>query len=436
MKYARKITSVLVAFFLFGFGLITEIPMFSIMALSEQMDEEYFDLELAEGLEFSEEIYTENVKLNRPQNLVDESASAFEPLQSSITVGNFNRNLSGIRSSQNKVILNLSTSADLPSIGFLDLSANVEIGQKNNKLNNELMRFTIENSSENIQWKFGKYRKSWGDVDGALVLDLINPTGSILNQELPNMEQPSRWLADLSFFLGANTSELFVSLNRDTVHTDNLNSTSSNSEFGLKSSFDMEKGQVSLYLASLFPRAGVIDITTGLSHANRYQLVGFSAHKDIRHYLLKFDLAKKFGLNRSSLSGLTKGVRIDGAFGIEHAPSPYNKWLFKIESSIWQNSVEHHYIPSSSGMLREEPKSSSYIFSYSNNAANDKLSSSLSFGGDGDGKSVYLGGEGTYSISDATKIKANFLIFKANPDHPNYIYDNSSWINFGLTRYF
>ena len=129
MKYARKITSVLAAFFLFGFGLITEIPMFSIMALSEQMDEEYFDLELAEGLEFSEEIYTENVELNRPQNLVDESASAFEPLQSSITVGNFNRNLSGIRSSQNKVILNLSTSADLPSIGFLDLSANVEIGQ-------------------------------------------------------------------------------------------------------------------------------------------------------------------------------------------------------------------------------------------------------------------------------------------------------------------
>ena len=52
------------------------------------------------------------------------------------------------------------------------------------------------------------------------------------------------------------------------------------------------------------------------------------------------------------------------------------------------------------------------------------------------GKSSYLAGESTYSISDNTKIKANFLLLGAEPNDPSYSYDNSKWINLGVTRYF
>jgi len=422
-------------------ALIVLTLIFSFSASSEEIVEVDFfedeiELELEENFDFSDEIYPKDADINDDKNSVDNGNSILDLVQSSITVGSFNSQIFNTRESKSAFIINLSSSSEIPSVGFVDVSANVSIDTEKRNLTNEITHFTIQNSIKNIKWKIGKFRKSWGDVEGSLALNTINPADSLLNQPLPGMDQSSRWLAEISFFTGKSTSDFFISLNRDTVHAVNSNSNNSGSEFGLKSSFDIEKGQVSFYLASLFPRMGTVDINSGLSHSNRYNLIGVSAHKDVNHYLLKFDLAKKVNLNKSTFSNLRKGSRIDGALGVEYAPSYYDKWFFKLEGSMWEDSIKSYYITGSSDLLAEESKSSSYSFAYSRNTSNDKLINTISFGGNGNGNSFYLAGETTYSISDHTKVKANFLLFEAKPDDLAYEYDKSRLINFGWTRYF
>ena len=413
----------------------------NVLAFSEEiLEEDFFDddieLELEEDFYHSEVIEIEDVILEESQDQVNSGESVFDLIQSSITFGNFISHLSSSNSSKSKLILNMSSSPEIAKLGFLDISANFEIDSKNKEVSNDLMIFNVQNSLENVRWKLGKYRKTWGDVDGTSVLDVINPAGSILSQSLPGLELPSRWLGEASVFIANNTSEIFFSFERDTLHAVNSTSEDSGSEIGFKSSFDIERGQLNFYLGSLFPRVGVINVASGLSDSSRYNLVGISAHKEIKNYLVKFDLAKKINLKRSTASGIVKDDRTDAALGIEYAPSTYDQLSLTLEGSLWVDSAGVYYIPGSSGTLLEDTKSLSYNVVYSRNTVDEKLNATISVGGNMNGSSSYLAGESTYSISDYTKIKANILFFEAEPNDPSYSYDNSKWINLGFTRYF
>ena len=414
---------------------------FAVWAFSEEILEDDFfeddiELELEEDFDHSEVIELEGVISEESQGQVNSGESAFDLIQSSITFGNFNSHLSSSSSSESKLILSMSSSPEIAKIGFLDISVNFEIDSKNKEVSNDLMLLNIQNSLENLRWKLGKYRKTWGDVDGTSVLDVINPAESILSQSLPGMELSSRWLGETSVFIANNTSEIFFSFNRDTLHAVNSVSEDSGSEIGFKSSFDIERGQLNFYLGSLFPRVGVINVASGLSDSSRYNLVGISAHKEIENYLVKFDLAKKINLKRSTASGLVKDDRTDAALGIEYAPSTYDQLSLTLEGSLWDDSAGVYYIPGSSGALLEETESLSYNVAYSRNTVDEKLNAIISVGGNMNGSSSYLAGESTYSISDYTKIKANILLLEAEPNDPSYSYDNSKWINLGFTRYF
>jgi len=411
---------------------------------AKDIAEDYFKLELEDSLELdledSLELPTEQFTKEKIQNgtlsLANKRTPIWDLLESSLTLGNFNSNVAGISSAENRFTLNVSTSTNIPSIGFVDFSGNIEIWAENRKFNNELMLFTIQNSFSNFHWKLGKFRKSWGDVDGALVLDVINPSETIISKKLPGMEFPSRWLTEVTLFNGKNTSEFFTSFRTDTIHSETAGSKISGFELGLKSSYDIEKGQISLYLASLYPRTGVINIASGLSHSNRFKLVGFSVQKDLRNFMLNFDFAKKIDLNRSTLNEFITSNRIDGAASLEYAPTPYEKWFFKLESSIWEDSLKPYYISNSSALVRDENQKLNYNLAYSKNTADEKFNSTLSLGGNGNGSSFYLSGESTYSVSDATKLKANFLFLNTQANDLNYFSGNSNWINFGVTRHF
>ena len=414
---------------------------FNVLAFSEEiLEEDFFDddveLELEEDFDFSEVVELEGAILEEAQDQVNSGESVFDLIQSSITFGNFNSHLSSSNSSKSKLILNMSSSPEIAKLGFLDISANFEIDSKNKEVSNDLMIFNVQNSLENLSWKLGKYRKTWGDVDGTSVLDVINPAGSILSQSLPGLKLPSRWLGETSVFIARNTFEIFFSFKPDTLHAVNSTSENSGSEIGFKSSFDIKRGQLNFYLGSLFPRVGVINVASGLSDSSRYNLVGISAHKEIENYLVKFDLAKKINLKRSTASGIVKDDRTDAALGIEYAPSTYDQLSLTLEGSLWEDSAVVYYIPGSSGTLLEETKSLSYNVAYSRNTVDEKLNATISVGGNMNGSSSYLAGESTYSISDYTKIKANILLFEAEPNDPSYSYDNSKWINLGFTRYF
>ena len=413
----------------------------NVLAFSEEiLEEDFFDddieLELEEDFYHSEVIELEDVILEESQDQVNSGESVFDLIQSSITFGNFNSHLSSSNSSKSKLILNMSSSPEIAKLGFLDISANFEIDSKNKEVLNDLMIFNVQNSLENVRWKLGKYRKTWGDVDGTSVLDVINPAGSILSQPLPGLELPSRWLGETSVFIESNTFEIFFSFKPDTLHAVNSTSENSGSEIGFKSSFDIKRGQLNFYLGSLFPRVGVINVASGLSDSSRYNLVGISAHKEIENYLVKFDLAKKINLKRSTASGIVEDDRTDAALGIEYAPSTYDQLSLTLEGSLWVDSAGVYYIPGSSGTLLEDTKSLSYNVVYSRNTVDEKLNATISVGGNMNGSSSYLAGESTYSISDYTKIKANILLFEAEPNDPSYSYDNSKWINLGITRYF
>ena len=441
MTYGPKQNKILTIYFQQFLRVIVLTLSFSVWAFSEEILEDDFfeddiELELEENFDLFEEPGLQGIILEESHDQVNPDESVFDLIQSSITFGNFNSHLSSSNSSKSKLILNLSSSPEITSLGFFDVSANFEIDSKNKEVSNDLMLFNIQNSLESLRWKLGKYRKTWGDVDGTSVLDVINPAGSILNQSLPGLEMPSRWLGETSVFIGNNTSEIFFSFKRDTLHAVNSTSGDSGSDIGLKSSFDIESGQLNFYLGSLFPRVGVINVASGLSDSSRYNLVGISAHKEIENYLVKFDLAKKINLKRSTASGIMKDDRTDAALGIEYAPSIYDQLSFTLEGSLWEDSTGTYYILGSSGTLIEDAESVSYNVSYSRNTIDEKLNASISVGGKINGSFSHLAGESTYSISDYTKIKANILLLEIEPNDPSYSYDNSRWINLGFTRYF
>ena len=441
MTYGPKQNKILTIYFQQFLRVIVLTLSFSVWAFSEEILEDDFfeddiELELEENFDLFEEPGLQGIILEESHDQVNPGESVFDLIQSSITFGNFNSHLSSSNSSKSKLILNLSSSPEITSLGFFDVSANFEIDSKNKEVSNDLMLFNIQNSLESLRWKLGKYRKTWGDVDGTSVLDVINPAGSILNQSLPGLEMPSRWLGETSVFIGNNTSEIFFSFKRDTLHAVNSTSGDSGSDIGLKSSFDIESGQLNFYLGSLFPRVGVINVASGLSDSSRYNLVGISAHKEIENYLVKFDLAKKINLKRSTASGIMKDDRTDAALGIEYAPSIYDQLSFTLEGSLWEDSTGTYYILGSSGTLIEDAESVSYNVSYSRNTIDEKLNASISVGGKINGSFSHLAGESTYSISDYTKIKANILLLEIEPNDPSYSYDNSRWINLGFTRYF
>ena len=441
MTYGPKQNKILTICFQQFLRVIVLTLAFNVLAFSEEiLEEDFFDddieLELEEDFDFSEVVELEGAILEETQDQVNSGGSVFDLIQSSITFGNFNSHLSSSNSSKSKLILNMSSSPEIAKLGFLDISANFEIDSKNKEVSNDLMIFNVQNSLENLSWKLGKYRKTWGDVDGTSVLDVINPAGSILSQSLPGLELPSRWLGETSVFIARNTFEIFFSFKPDTLHAVNSTSENSGSEIGFKSSFDIKRGQLNFYLGSLFPRVGVINVASGLSDSSRYNLVGISAHKEIENYLVKFDLAKKINLKRSTASGIVKDDRTDAALGIEYAPSTYDQLSLTLEGYLWEDIVGVYYIPGSLGTLLEETESLSYNVAYSRNTVDEKLNATISVGGNMNGSSSYLAGESTYSISDYTKIKANILLFEAEPNDPSYSYDSSKWINLGFTRYF
>ncbi len=415
---------------------ITFASIFTLKAYSKDIAENYFeldledsfDIELDENFEFSEEKADEWTIPNSALGAVDKHIAMRNLLESSLTVGSFNNNSAGIRLSENVLSFNLSTSTNIPSVGFMDISGKIGISAENKKLKNELVLLTIQNSVNNIHWKLGKFRKSWGDVDGASVLDIINPAKTILSPTLPGMELPSGWLTEATFFQGKNTSDFFASFKTD--------SESSGFEFGLKSSFEIENGQISFYAASLYPRVRVTNIATGTSHLNRYKLLGFSVQQNVKNLLINFDLAQKFDLNRSTLDELKEFNRIDGATSVEYAPNPYDKWFLKIEASAWEDSNDSYYIPNAPALVKDANQSLHYNLAYSKSTHDQKLDGTLSLGGNGKENSFHLSGESTYSISDSTKISANFLFLDIRMDDSNSFISNSNWINFGITKYF
>ena len=189
MTYGPKQNKILTICFQQFLRVIVLTLSLNVLAFSEEiLEEDFFDddieLELEEDFDLSEVVELEGVILEEAQDQVNSGESVFDLIQSSITFGNFNSHLSSSNSSKSKLILNMSSSPEIAKLGFLDISANFEIDSKNKEVSNDLMIFNVQNSLENLRWKLGKYRKTWGDVDGTSVLDVINPAGSILSQSL------------------------------------------------------------------------------------------------------------------------------------------------------------------------------------------------------------------------------------------------------------
>ena len=218
MTFDPKQTKVFKNWCLSVLGSIILTSVFVVKAFPEEIWEESFfeegiELELEENFDFLSGSVSQDDPEDEFQDKNNSSRSIFNLFKSSVTVGNFSSQLSSSSSSKNKLILNISGSPEIHSLGFIDISTNFEINSKNRKFSNEIIRFNIQNSVDKLTWKLGKYRKTWGDVDGTSVLDIINPSKSILNQSLPDAESSSRWLGEASFF----NSKVIVSAKSPTI---------------------------------------------------------------------------------------------------------------------------------------------------------------------------------------------------------------------------
>ena len=362
--------------------------------------------------------------------------SKFNKVIPSLTFGSFFSNISDVSNQNYKTHLNLKRNFELGEFGFLDFSGRLKHDSNKNKFEYDVNLLQIQNSTGSINWILGKNRITWGDVEGSKALDVLNISNSILEQELPNSDPLGRWFAQSTYYINETTTSFFISFSPDVIHSKPSSGNHAEKEVGIRYGYNLNNGAMHLYAGKLLSRSGVVDIATSKSHSNNYKLLGISAHKIYRKLLFKMDLAAKSGLKRSNLNGLSYHKRIDIAFGFEYAINNSRNLLGKFETSQWLGNKNKFYIPGHNINLVQPERSTSYTLNLSNKFNNEQIISNVYLAGDGNGNNLMIGAEGIFKFTDYLEFKCSLSSFKANINDPTFIFDDSIWLNFGLTKYF
>lgn len=342
----------------------------------------------------------------------EEIASSPPPpaLEISAIVGLSYSDLGGMVDTAYSAQINLSNEHSFGALGYLEWAGNVFLTE--GEVTANLSRIHLQNSLGDASWKIGKYRIGWGEIEMAPVLDVVNGALSFSDVGLSSDELPGQWFAGLDYFGGGYVVSGFIGLDPEVSHA-MVGSNNAAFEAGAQVRIPISDGQISLYGARLLPQSGVVDVSALSSVATPYTLVGISANQAVGNALLEFDLAGKFGLERSTLTGLESHDRVDAALGVEYAVSNTMQITAAVIGQHWLEQTQDYYVPGPSGAIVTGQTSVSYLLGVSDTWLNGNLGVSANLGGTLDQNTSFVALSASYTYSDRLEFTASALRLSA-----------------------
>jgi hypothetical protein len=281
----------------------------------------------------------------------------------------------------------------------------------------EVEQLVLQYSLAETSIKLGRYILSWGEVEGAGVLDVINPAPDLTSGATAFTPQ---WLLSGHYYMPSAQVSAFMGLDPSVAAQPNVVlSTNVAKEWGVKYGHTGAGSDWAVYAAQMVPNSAVLDlasakaITTGTASAKAYQLIGYSWNKAINDDLFKFDVAYKQGLeNNLGYTGLISANRLDAAVGLELNDGD-QQWNATLTAQHWLNYKPTYLTPGLPPVVSNQTDVR-YSLGVEDSFYNDEYSWSLIHIGTPNGALRALMAELTWQPNDQWQSSLGYAAMTAN----------------------
>ncbi|MCS5558566.1 MAG: hypothetical protein NZ738_04125 [Oceanospirillaceae bacterium] len=258
--------------------------------------------------------------------------------------------------------------------------------------------------------KVGRYMLSWGEVEGAGVLDVVNPAP---NATSGGTSFEPQWLLSGSYYLPTAEVSGFINLDPSVSIIPNVSlGTPITKEWGVKYGATDSGGDWALYFGQLLPNNPVINLSTGQASAKTYDLVGFSWNKAIDDDLLKVDVAYKTGLQHNlGYTGLVTDKRLDAAIGLELNAGD-RQWNMSLTAKHLPN-YQSSYLTAAVPPVASNPTDWTYTIGVSESFKNDEFNGSIMHFGTPNGSLQALTAVLTWKPTDQWQASVSYATMRA-----------------------
>jgi hypothetical protein len=231
--------------------------------------------------------------------------------------------------------MHLQAETTLGLTGFAKVDIKASQNWNTGEFDAEIYSTAIQISTEQGAFKLGRYINSWGEVEGAGVLDIINLAPALTD---PDRDFKPQWLLGYSHYMGARELHVLANVQPDVAQVTGMTANvEAASEWGVGYKVTGSGSDWALYAGQFIQNAPTLGVANGLPvlTAYQYDLLGFSYNRASGDNLLKWDMAWKQGLGQQVGSGLTKVERLDMALGAE----------INAGDRQWNLSIASNYLP-------------------------------------------------------------------------------------------
>jgi hypothetical protein len=295
----------------------------------------------------------------------------------------------------------------------------------------EVEQMMLQYSLAEASIKLGRYILSWGEVEGAGVLDVINPAPSPISGASGFTPQ---WLLTGSYYMPSAQVSGFVGLDPSVSALPGVVLTSSvEKEWGVKYGHTGVGSDWAVYAAHMVPNSAVLNLATApvstTASAKAYQLIGYSWNKAIDDDLVKFDVAYKRGLEHNlGVTGLILANRLDMAVGLELNDGD-RQWSANVTAQYWLD-YQSSYLTPALAPIASNQTSVTYSLGVNDSFNNDELSWSLMHIGTPTGSLRALTGALTWSPTDQWQSSLSCAVMAAKSDTVHALLDGAQRLTF------
>jgi len=301
--------------------------------------------------------------------------------------------------------LHLEAETTVGLSGYADVDIKASQNWGNGEFNAEIYSTTVQLSTEQGAFKLGRYINSWGEVEGAGVLDVINPA--------PGLTDTSRafkpeWLVAYNHYMGPEELQVFANVDAQVSAMPGIATTQQgDKEWGLRYKVTGSGSDWAVYMGKFVQNALVLGIVNSapVTQANEYDLYGYSYNRAIDDDLIKFDMAWKSGAAHYVSGSFAAVDQLDMALGAE-INDGNRQWLFSLvgsylpDHSVGFSQVAINPVNMTPSIHAVDAWSASYSLGISDSFANDEFSWNLMTSGAINGNFGALLGELTWDYTD------------------------------------
>ena len=291
----------------------------------------------------------------------------------------------------------------------------------------EVEQMMLQYSLAETSIKLGRYILSWGEVEGAGVLDVINPAPNPISGASGFTPQ---WLLTGSYYMPSAQVSGFVGLDPSVSALPGVVLTSSvEKEWGVKYGHTGVDSDWAVYAAHMVPNSAVLNLSTAQVSTTAYQLIGYSWNKAIDDDLVKFDVAYKRGLEHNlGVTGLILANRLDMAVGLELNDGD-RQWSANVTAQYWLDYQSSYLTPALAPVVSNQT-GVTYSLGVNDSFNNDELSWSLMHIGTPTGSLRALTGALTWSPTDQWQSSLSCAVMATKSDTVHALLDGAQRLTF------